>query len=164
VALYDDLLRDWPRAVGRRDGGFYQARLAIACAASGPLDRARAEGRKALTTARATQSATAARELRQLHDLDHQTGAIVWCSPGRNAQTLQAFFTELGERKGSIRAVSIDMSGGYAKAINENTRGEICFDPFPRCSGCATRRCRFVRGARPCRRVVAAARVRLRTV
>jgi transcriptional regulator with XRE-family HTH domain len=68
VALYDDLLRDWPRAVGRRDGGLYQARLAIACAACGRLDRARAEGRKALTTARATQSATAARELRQLHD------------------------------------------------------------------------------------------------
>jgi len=69
LALYDDLLRDWPRAVGRRDGGLYQARLAVACAASGQLDRARAEGRKALTTVRATQSATVARELRQLHDL-----------------------------------------------------------------------------------------------
>ena len=69
VALYDDLLRDWPRAVGRRDGSLYHARLAIACAASGQLDRARAEGRKALTPARAMQSATAARELRQLHDL-----------------------------------------------------------------------------------------------
>jgi transcriptional regulator with XRE-family HTH domain len=69
VALYDDVLRDWPHVVGRRDGGLYQTRLAIACAASGQLDRARAEGRKALTTARATQSATAVRELRQLHDL-----------------------------------------------------------------------------------------------
>jgi hypothetical protein len=69
VALYDSLLRDWPHAVGRRDRSLYQARLAIACAASRQLDRARAEGRKALTTARATQSATAARELRQLHDL-----------------------------------------------------------------------------------------------
>jgi hypothetical protein len=69
VALYDDLLRDWPHAVGRRDGSLYQTRLAIACAASGQLDRARVEGRKALITARATQSATAARELRQLRDL-----------------------------------------------------------------------------------------------
>jgi transcriptional regulator with XRE-family HTH domain len=69
VALYDSLLRDWPHAVGRRDRSLYQARLAIACAASRQLDRARAEGRKALMTARATQSATAARELRQLHDL-----------------------------------------------------------------------------------------------
>ena len=62
--------------------------------------------------------------------VNHQTGAIVWCSPGRNAATLQAFFTELGERRHSIRAVSIDMSGGYAKTIGENTRAEICFDPF----------------------------------
>jgi transposase len=62
--------------------------------------------------------------------VDHATGAIVWCSPGRNAATLQAFFDELGERKHSIRAVSIDMSGGYAKAIGANTRAEICFDPF----------------------------------
>jgi transposase len=62
---------------------------------------------------------------------DHQTGAIVWCSPGRNAATLQAFFTELGDRRHSIRAVSIDMSGGYEKAIREHCpQAEICFDPF----------------------------------
>ncbi len=40
----------------------------------------------------------------------------MWCQPGRNAATLQAFFDELGDRKHSIRAVSIDMSGGYEKA------------------------------------------------
>jgi transposase len=64
--------------------------------------------------------------------VDHKSGAIVWCSPGRNAQTLQAFFDELGpRRRRSIRAVSIDMSGSYAKAIRENVPGaEICFDPF----------------------------------
>jgi transposase len=45
--------------------------------------------------------------------VDHQTGAIVWCASGRNAATLHAFFDELGERKQSIKAVSIDMSGGY---------------------------------------------------
>ena len=62
---------------------------------------------------------------------DHKTGAIVWCAPGRNAATLQAFFDLLGERKQSIRAVSIDMSGGYQQAIRENLPGaEICFDPF----------------------------------
>ena len=43
----------------------------------------------------------------------------MWCAPGRNAQTLHAFFDLLGERKSSIRAVSIDMSGGYEKAIRE---------------------------------------------
>ena len=63
--------------------------------------------------------------------VDHRSGAIVWCSPGRNAATLQAFFTELGERRHSIRAVSIDMSGGYEKAIrNSIPNAEVCFDPF----------------------------------
>jgi transposase len=63
--------------------------------------------------------------------VDHQTGAIVWCSPGRNAATLQAFFTQLGGRRHSIRAISIDMSGGYAKAIRDSIpHTEICFDPF----------------------------------
>jgi transposase len=55
----------------------------------------------------------------------------VWCAPGRNAATLQAFFDLLGDRKSSIRAVSIDMSGGYEKAIRENLPdAQICFDPF----------------------------------
>lgn len=64
--------------------------------------------------------------------VDHQAGAIVWCAPGRNAQMLQAFFDELGpERAKAIRAVSIDMSGGYEKAIRENApHAEVCFDPF----------------------------------
>jgi transposase len=63
--------------------------------------------------------------------VDHRAGAIVWCAPGRNAETLQAFFDELGDRKGSVRAVSIDMAGGYEKAIRENAPGaEVCFDPF----------------------------------
>jgi hypothetical protein len=61
VMLYEDVLRNWPHAVGRRDRGLY--------AASGDLDRARAEGRKAFTIARAMNSVTAARELRQLHDV-----------------------------------------------------------------------------------------------
>jgi len=35
--------------------------------------------------------------------VDHHGGAIVWCAPGRNAQTLQAFFALLGERRRSIQ-------------------------------------------------------------
>jgi transposase len=63
--------------------------------------------------------------------VDHRSGAIVWCSPGRNAQTLQGFFDLLGERRHSIKAVSIDMSGGYEKAITQSLPGaEVCFDPF----------------------------------
>jgi len=62
---------------------------------------------------------------------DHRTGAIVWASPGRNAATLQAFFDELGENAQSIRAVSIDMNGGYEKAIRHGLPdAQICFDPF----------------------------------
>jgi transposase len=62
---------------------------------------------------------------------DHATGAIVWCSPGRNSATLQEFFDELGDRKRSIRAVSIDMSGEYQRAIRGAVpQAEICFDPF----------------------------------
>jgi transposase len=63
--------------------------------------------------------------------VDHETGAIVWCAPGRNAQTLQAFFDLLGDRKQSIRAVSIDMSGGYQQAIAASIpHADVCFDPF----------------------------------
>jgi transposase len=63
--------------------------------------------------------------------VDHRAGAIVWCAPGRNAATLQRFFDELGDRTQSIRAVSIDMSGGYEKAIRDAIpTAEIAFDPF----------------------------------
>lgn len=63
--------------------------------------------------------------------VDHQGGGIVWCAPGRNAATLQGFFELLGERRHSIKAVSIDMSGGYEKAINDRLPdAEVCFDPF----------------------------------
>ena len=62
---------------------------------------------------------------------DHATGAIVWTSPGRNSATLPGFFDELGHRRSSIRAVSIDMSGEYQRAIRAAVpQAEICFDPF----------------------------------
>jgi transposase len=62
---------------------------------------------------------------------DHRTGAIVWCRAGRNSATLAEFFAQLGDRKDSIRAVSIDMSGEYQRAIREAVpQAEICFDPF----------------------------------
>ena len=62
---------------------------------------------------------------------DHDSGRIVWVAKGRNSTTLQAFFDELGDRRATIRAISIDMSGGYEKAIRENApAAEVCFDPF----------------------------------
>jgi transposase len=65
---------------------------------------------------------------------DHRTGAIVWCQAGRNSATLAEFFHLLGPRKHSIRAVSIDMSGEYQRAIRDAIPGaQICFDPFHVC-------------------------------
>jgi hypothetical protein len=65
IPLYENVLRDWPRD-RVRDHGLHQARLAVACAQAGELDRAEAEGRKALATTRATGSAGATRELKRL--------------------------------------------------------------------------------------------------
>jgi transposase len=65
---------------------------------------------------------------------DHASGTIVWCAPGRNSATLQRFFAQLGDRRASIRAVSIDMSGEYQRAIREQVpHAQICFDPFHVC-------------------------------
>ncbi len=61
---------------------------------------------------------------------NHETGGIVWAT--RNAASLQAFFDGLTpEQKASIRAVSIDMSAGYEKAITQAVPdAQVCFDPF----------------------------------
>jgi transposase len=65
---------------------------------------------------------------------NHETGGIVWAAEGRNAASLQAFFDGLtDEQKASIKAVSIDMSAGYEKAIRAPEgvpHAEVCFDPF----------------------------------
>jgi transposase len=63
---------------------------------------------------------------------DHASGGVVWAAPGRNAATLRGFFDELtDEQKASIKAVSIDMSAGYEKAITEAVPdAQVCFDPF----------------------------------
>ena len=50
--------------------------------------------------------------------VDHERGSIVWATEGRNSASLQAFFDGLSDQqKASIKAVSIDMSAGYEKAI-----------------------------------------------
>ena len=65
MVFYEDALRDWPPAEIQH-GGIEQARLALACALAGEVDRAKAEGAKALAIYKRTRSATAARELKQL--------------------------------------------------------------------------------------------------
>jgi Transposase len=56
----------------------------------------------------------------------------VWAAPGRNTASLQAFFDgPTPEQKASIKAVSIDMSAGYEKAIRDSVPdAEVAFDPF----------------------------------
>jgi hypothetical protein len=66
IGLCEEALRAWPQAEAR-NGGIVQARLALACANAGELDRARAEGAKALALTKQTRSATAIRDLRRLN-------------------------------------------------------------------------------------------------
>ena len=58
----------------------------------------------------------------------------MWATEGRNADSLQAFFAGLtDEQKASIKAVSIDMSAGYEKAIRAEDgvpHAQVVFDPF----------------------------------
>ena len=65
VGLYERVLREWPPD-RVRDRGLHQARLAVACAASGELDRARAEGRRAAAIHQSTRSSGSAIELKRL--------------------------------------------------------------------------------------------------
>jgi transposase len=58
-------------------------------------------------------------------------GSIVRCAPGRNAATFQAFFDLVGERRHSIRAVSVDIASGHQQAIRDNLpEADVAFDPF----------------------------------
>jgi helix-turn-helix protein len=65
IATYESALRNWPREQ-TRTRGVQQARLALACAASGEPERAAAEGRRALEVARTTRSDMTMRELKRL--------------------------------------------------------------------------------------------------
>ncbi len=62
---------------------------------------------------------------------DHDSGTIVWGKPGKDTDTLGAFFDELPDGGASIEAVSMDMGPAYAKAVRERAPAAvICFDPF----------------------------------
>jgi transposase len=64
--------------------------------------------------------------------VDHDARRVIWAAPGRSAETLSAFFELLGlERCSKIESVTIDMSGGYQKAIQEYLpNAQIVFDRF----------------------------------
>ncbi len=64
---------------------------------------------------------------------DHdREGAVVWAKEGKDADTLRAFYDELGEdRCRRLQAVSLDMGGAY-KAATDDKAGQArqCVDPF----------------------------------
>lgn len=64
--------------------------------------------------------------------VDHARGKVVWAHRGKNADTLKLFFAELGAaRLAKLKAVSIDMSAAYIKAVTEAApNAEIVFDRF----------------------------------
>jgi transposase len=64
--------------------------------------------------------------------VDHDRACIVWAKPGKNADTLRAFFEELGTgRSAKLEAVTIDMSAAYIKAVSEcSPQAQIIFDRF----------------------------------
>ena len=63
------------------------------------------------------------------HDRD---GAVVWAKKDHNAETLKAFYDELGdERRARLQAVSVDLGSAYAKATTEAVPHVTqCVDPF----------------------------------
>ncbi|MGH2576441.1 MAG: ISL3 family transposase [Actinomycetota bacterium] len=64
---------------------------------------------------------------------DHdRAGAVVWAAEGKKAETLRAFYDELGkERKARLQAVSLDMGSAYEAATSEEVpHVRQCIDPF----------------------------------
>lgn len=64
--------------------------------------------------------------------VDHDRGQIVWAKPGKNTDTLVAFFDEMGpERCAKLETVTMDMSAAYQRAVTDKARNAtIVFDRF----------------------------------
>lgn len=64
--------------------------------------------------------------------VDHDQRRVIWAQPGRSAETLGAFFDALGaEGTAGLEQVTMDMAGGYIKAVRERApQAEIIFDRF----------------------------------
>jgi transposase len=64
--------------------------------------------------------------------VDHDRRAIIWAAKGRGADTLGVFFNRLGKaRSAAIKTVTLDMAGGYIKALRKRVpQAELVFDRF----------------------------------
>lgn len=64
--------------------------------------------------------------------VDHDRQRVVWAKKGKSSETLDEFFSELGEQRTVLlEAVTIDMSAAYIKSIKTNApNATIVFDRF----------------------------------
>lgn len=64
--------------------------------------------------------------------VDHVRAVVVWSSKGKNAETLRAFFKELGPKRcAAIESVTIDMSKAYISVVKEMIpNARLVFDRF----------------------------------
>jgi transposase len=63
--------------------------------------------------------------------LDLHSGAVVFVGDGRGADALDPFWKQLGRRKNKIKAVAMDMSEAYRKAVSTHLKkATIVFDHF----------------------------------
>jgi len=62
----------------------------------------------------------------------NELGHVVWAAPGRSADTLHAFFDELGqERAAALDTVSVDLSPAFTSAVKERCpEATIVYDRF----------------------------------
>jgi transposase len=62
---------------------------------------------------------------------DHGTGRVVWARPGRNQDTVRAFFEDLGERAAALTHVSCEGAEWIHDVITERApQAVICLDAF----------------------------------
>jgi len=63
---------------------------------------------------------------------DHKAGKIVWGAEGKDTDTLDGFFADLGaERADQLEAVSTDMGAAFIKSAANNAVNAVrCIDPF----------------------------------
>jgi transposase len=63
---------------------------------------------------------------------DHDTGKVVWAREGKNAETLDAFFAELGtERCAKLGTITLDMSQAYIASVKAHApKAQVVFDRF----------------------------------
>jgi len=63
---------------------------------------------------------------------DHDTGKVVWAREGKNTETLDAFFADLGkERCAELSTVTLDMSQAYIHSVKAHApQAQVVFDRF----------------------------------